>query len=450
MRLVDLLDARVALLGLGREGRATRDALARAGHRGAITVIEDAPRPAGETLPWHSGEAALAALAHVDVVVASPGVPPRHAVHVAAAGRGLPVTTGTNLFLAECAHEDIPVIAVTGSKGKSTTSTLLALSLREAGLGAALVGNVGTPALEAVESVVAGRPAVVFEMSSYQARFLDRGPETSVIVELFPEHLDWHGSAERYFADKLRVAALQDAAGLTIWNGANAELARRAPLGPARHEAFNVAGGVRFEDGWFLRGDERLFQDTDMRLRGAHNRRNACGVIAAAASLGVPPDAVARVLATFAGLPHRLEPVRERAGVQWINDSISTAPTAAVAALESFAGRSRTLIAGGHDRGQDFSPLIAALLAGGADRIAAIPPAGERLRVELAAAGARATPFAGPVVEAPDLPAAVAWAARETPPGGVVLLSPAAPSFGEFRDFEHRGDRFREIVKALD
>ena len=444
MRLCDLADAAVGLLGFGREGRSTLAALQARGHRGRLVVLEDAPPPPEATLPWHSGGDAVTALTSLDAVVASPGVPPRHAVLAAARERGVRVTTATNLFLAECAHEDLPVVAVTGSKGKSTTSTLLHLSLRQAARESVLAGNVGLPALDALDDAVARRATVVLEMSSYQASALDVAPEIAVYTELFPEHLDWHGSAERYFADKLRLAALQDPGALTAWNGSSEELARRVPLGPARHEAYAVPSGVHVRGGAFRRGDRVLFGDGEMLLRGAHNRRNACAVLTVTAALGVSDDAVRETLATFAGLPHRLEDVGEHRGIRWINDSISTAPEAGVAALEAFADQADTLIAGGQDRGFDYSALAQAIIARGLPRVGVLPPAGQRLAHALRERG-----FAGAIAEHEDLAAAVAWAARETPRGRTVVFSPSAPSYGAFRNFEHRGAAFQELVAAL-
>jgi UDP-N-acetylmuramoyl-L-alanine---L-glutamate ligase len=444
MRLCDLADSAVGLLGFGREGRATLAALQARAPRARVVVLEDAAAPHGVSLPWRSGDDAVAALAMLDVVVASPGVPPRHAVHAAARERGLRVTTATNLFLAECAHEDLPVVAVTGSKGKSTTSTLLHLSLRQASRESVLAGNVGIPALDALDDAVARRATVVLEMSSYQASALDAAPEIAVYTELFPEHLDWHGSVERYFADKLRLAALQDPAALTAWNGSSHELARRAPLGPARHEAYAVPSGVHVRDGAFRRAERVLFPDGEMLLRGAHNRRNACAVLTVAAGLGVPDEAVRETLATFGGLPHRLEDVGEHRGIRWINDSISTAPEAGVAALEAFAGEADTLIAGGQDRGFDYAPLAEAIVARGLPRVGVLPPAGLRLAQAL-----RERAFTGAIAEHGDLASAVEWAARQTPRGRTVIFSPSAPSYGAFRNFEHRGAAFQELVAAL-
>lgn len=443
MRCSDLAERRVGLLGFGREGRSTHAALQRAGGA-CVTIFDDGPAASAPGVPALAGDAALAALPGLDVLVASPGVPPRHPLLVAGIERCLTITTATNLFLAECAHEDIPVVLVTGSKGKSTTSSLLHAALGCGDRESALVGNVGVPALDELEDILARRPVVIHETSSYQAARLSHSSEIAVITELFPEHLDWHGTAEAYFSDKLRVAALQAPEALTISNGSNAELARRAPLGPARQEAFAVPGGVDFRDGMFLRRGESLFTDGDMRLRGLHNRRNACAVLATAAALSLPDEAVRLALARFEGLPHRLERVGIFGGRCWINDSISTAPEAGVAALEAHSGEARALIAGGQDRGYDFTPLARAVAAHGLGHVALLPPSGEALGRALRAAG-----HVGVLRESPDLADAVAWMASEAPRGCTIIFSPSSPSYGAFRNFEERGARFRELVTAL-
>lgn len=448
MRLSDLAERRVGLLGFGREGRASLAALRRSGHRSRIVILEDAtsqvPSDVAADVPVLSGDGALAALGDLDIILASPGVPPRHAVLAECRRRGMAVGSATNVFLAECAAEDVPVLAVTGSKGKSTTSTLLHESLRAGGRASVLLGNVGAPALDALDDVLGTRPLVVLETSSYQAALLDRSVEIVVITELFPEHLDWHGSFEAYARDKLRLAALQDPEALTIWNGSSPELARRAPLGPARHEAFAVPGGVHFADGWFRRGGERIFDDGGVLLRGAHNRRNACAVLAACAAVQVSDAAVAEVLARFGGLPHRLESLGVHGGLLWINDAISTAPEAGVAAIEAHAGEASALIAGGQDRGWDFTPLARAVVAAGLRCVALLPPSGALLAEALRREG-----FAGRVSEHASLEEAVAWTAREAPAGSTVLFSPSSPSYGMFRNFEERGARFKEIVAGL-
>jgi UDP-N-acetylmuramoylalanine--D-glutamate ligase len=444
MRTCDLADTDVGLAGFGAEGRATRAALVRTGHRGRLLVLDDAAPRAGETLEWRSGGAAVEAVASLGVVVASPGLPPHHPILAEARRRAVPVTTATNLFLAEMRAMRRPVVAVTGSKGKSTTSTLLHRALEGAGRASALVGNIGAPALDQVDDILMRKAIVVMETSSYQAHHVDQGPDIVVLLDLFPEHVPWHGSVEAYYEAKLRLARTQPAAATTIWNGASAELRARAPFGAARQVAYATREGFHFEGGWFLRGGERLFGDARMPLRGLHNRVNACAVLAACHELSVGASAVQAALEGFTGLPHRLERLGDVGGLTWIDDAISTAPESAVAALEAFSGEARALIAGGQDRGLDFAPLARAIGRHGISHVALVPDTGGRIAEAIRAAGLTAVV----VRECADLADAVAWIAREAPRGCTVLFSPASPSYGPFRNFEHRGATFRHLVHA--
>lgn len=447
MRICDLAERSVGLLGFGAEGRSTLAALRRAGHRGELAVLEDGPSEAAALgIASLSGDDAVTFARRVDVLVKSPGVKPSHRALLAARGAGVVVTTATNLYLAEIRDAGLRVVGVTGSKGKSTTATLIHRALVAAGRESALAGNIGAPALDVLDDVLARRAITVFELSSYQCHDLECGPDVAVLLNLFPEHMDWHGSLAAYYDAKCRIAATQSSAGVTIHDAASAEIRNRLPLGLARHVPFGEPPGVHFADGWFLRGDERLFRDDRMRLPGLHNRRNACAALACALELSVDAGALEAALAGFDGLPHRLEDVAGGGGIRWIDDSISTAPESAAAALEAFRGTVGALIAGGHDRGYDFAPLVDAILADAVPVVVCLPPSGARLARDLRARTGSTVPR---VFEAADLAEAVAIAARETEPGRTCLLSPASPSYGAFRDFQERGMRFRELIGRI-
>jgi UDP-N-acetylmuramoyl-L-alanine---L-glutamate ligase len=450
-----LIERRVGVLGAGAEGRSVWEALQRWGGRPPIVLVDQPPEPGSvpEPLAVASGEEMTPALDEIDVLIRSPGVRLSHPLLAAAAQRGIEVTTTSNLFLAEVRAVGLPVIAVTGSKGKSTTSTLIFQVLSEAGQRAVLAGNIGTPVLDVLDRVLASAPVTVLELSSYQCSDLKLGPEIAVLLSLFPEHMNWHGSVEAYYEAKLRLARTQRPEDLTLYSAADPELVSRLPLGPARHEAFQAPAGLCYDGGWFWDGEERLFPDTEVRLRGRHNRINAVAALAAARRFGATAEHLAKALASFPGLPHRLEPLGVHAGVRWVNDSISTAPQAIVAALEAFAGEVDTLIAGGNDRGFDFTVLARAL----ADRakianmevrtVICLPPGGPAVE---AAIRAVCPPGKPEIYAARDLQDAVEHAARVTAPGRICLLSPGSPSYGVYRNFEERGEHFRRLVRALD
>ena len=447
MRLDELGGRRVALWGFGREGRATLAALtAMADPPTGIAVVTDAPpteaeRAVAATLPWLHGEEGIARLCASDVVVRSPGLSRYRddALRVAAATR---VTTATNLWGAEHAGET--VIAVTGSKGKSTTSSLIDHLARAAGMRTVLAGNIGIPLLTHLHPEPL--PSLwVLELSSHQISDLDWSPQVGVLLNLYREHLDWHGTEARYFADKLNLFAHRPGM-VAVLNREDTRTRSLAPALPGRHVWFGDPAGYHTDGSSILWRDDRLVAADRLQLRGRHNLLNACAALTALEEAGVEVRPLVPALSGFRPLRHRLEPVGEAAGVTFVNDSIATIPEATVAALDALEGRPVVLIAGGFDRGQDYGPLARRLRRDrGVLAVVALPPSGDRLVGELAA-----LPGAPPVLPAADLGEAVRLARAHAEPGSVMLLSPGAPSYGAFRDFEARGDAFRELVTDVE
>lgn len=444
MRISELIDARVGLLGLGVEGRSTLQALRRAGHVRAVTVFLDKPPAAAEPLPDGArfAENSDRELAVTDVLIRSPGFAPEHALRRQADAAKIRQTTATNLFLTELRAHGLASVGVTGSKGKSTTSTVIFRALAQAGIESALVGNIGAPALDVLDAVIAKRAVPVLELSSYQCADLLTAPSIAVLLQLFPEHMDWHGSVDAYYRAKMEIALRQRAGDQFFYLAANRDYVARFDL-PGRAEAVGTEAGVHFDDGWFWRGRERLFSDACVTLPGEHNKQNICCAVAAATAAGAPAASVEAALGGFAGLPYRLQDEGLHGGIRWVNDSISTAPEAAVAALRAFPS-TRTLIFGGLDRGYELGIMLAALRDSAVESVIALPTTGHRLARELAAGNA-----AMRVIEVATLADAVVAAREATAPGGVCLFSPGAPSYGFFRNFEDRGRQFTALVGAL-
>jgi UDP-N-acetylmuramoylalanine--D-glutamate ligase len=347
---------------------------------------------------------------------------------------GVAVTTATALWLAE--REGEGVIGVTGTKGKSTTAALIAHLARAAGRTVALAGNIGVPALDLLDGERA--QVTVVELSSYQIADLEVGPQVALVTNVFREHTDWHGSEDAYRADKLRLLGLPSVR-VAVLNARDERLAALDPDVPL----------VRYgqPDGWDVTaegialGGELQLASAELPLRGEHNALNLCGALAALEAFGVALSPLPDSLVGFRPLAHRLETVAEHDGVLWVNDSISTTPESTIAALTSFPGREVVLIAGGQDRGQDYSGLGRALAAAGASVIG-VPSTGARLLAAARAAGVTADR----AIDASDMAAAIALARALQRPGAVILLSPAAPSFDNYRDFEERGERFRALA----
>jgi len=436
MRFADLRNRRVAVWGFGREGHAVIKALRSQLPARALTLFcsvaeADAARAFDAALEIVAGEPDAAMLSRFDVVVKSPGISAYKPALLAAQAQGTQFTSGTALWFGE--NPDARVIAVTGTKGKSTTSALIAHLARSLDVRTALAGNIGLPLLELL-----GQPAElwVIELSSFQTG--EAGPlELGVITSLYEEHLDWHGSRERYVADKLKLA---DAARTLLVNGQQPGLLERTATHPHRL-LFGTPEGWHVSDAFICRGAQAVFPVEQLAAPGLHNALNACAALAALEVIGMDALAAAPALAHFRPLPHRLQPLGAHDGWHWVNDSISTTPLATLAALESLHGRTVTVLVGGHDRGLDWTPFVDAMRIAPPNAIVCMGSNGTRIEAAL-----RGAEIPCPIMRFADLAGAVAEAKTHTPHDGVILLSPGAPSFDQFKDYAERGRRFAALA----
>jgi len=436
MRITELATQRVAIWGFGREGRAAIHALRK--RLPALTLAlycsesEAAQAQAFDAaLRIYPNEPDAVALSAYDIVIKSPGISAYKPAIVTAQAQGTRFTSGTALWFAENPHAR--VVAVTGTKGKSTTTALLAHLARAQGVRTALAGNIGLPLLELLDQQA---DLWAIELSSFQTG--EAGPlELGVITSLYEEHLDWHGSRERYVADKLKLA---DKAKRLLVNAQQPSLLEKTAQHPQRL-LFGHAEGWHVADDAIRRAEQSVFPLQRMSVPGLHNALNACAALAALEAMGIDAVAAAQGLASFHPLPHRLQPLGERDGLQWINDSISTTPQATLAALESLHDRQVTVIVGGHDRGLDWTPFVDAVRSRAALRIVAQGANGPRI-----AAALRAAKSDVPLGDVDHLADAIEMARTITPQGGTVLLSPGAPSFDQFHDYAERGRRFAALA----
>jgi UDP-N-acetylmuramoylalanine--D-glutamate ligase len=404
------LPRRALVVGLARSGQAAALALARRGARVVgvdrrTNVERGRLEAAGVELHLGNEEGAL--LDAADVVVKSPGVPGENPLVAGARARGVPVWSEVELGFRLLRPR--PFLGVTGTKGKTTTTELLGAVFRAAGRPVAVGGNVGRP----LTSLDPPRDAwIVCELSSFQLEDVyELELEVAVLLNLEPDHLDRHGSFERYRDAKLRIF-------------------ERARLKV-------VPRGLGLE-GLEFSADDPL--PAEPHLPGAHNRANAAAATAAARAAGLDDAAIADALRTFEGVPHRLELVREREGVRWVNDSIATNTFAARHGVLAYDAPVR-LILGGRGKGEDFEAFARALPA----RVVSIYLVGEAA-AELAAA----FDAAGRQYESVGtIAGAVEAAAADARAGDVVLLSPACASYDQYEHFEERGENFRRLVEAL-
>ena len=377
-------------------------------------------------------------------MVWSPGIPATHPTAAAARARGIPVISELELgFLA--AHA--PLLCVTGTNGKSTTTDLVGALVRAAGRDVAVCGNIGRAVCEVAESVGAAGLLVV-EVSSFQLEPVDRlHPYVATWLNLTPDHLERHGDLATYGGLKQRLFARQQEGDWAVWNADDPEVMARRAGGAAPLE-FSAARPV--DEGAFVRegrialawrgGVEPLLPAHELRLPGAHNLANALAALATVLPLEIAPDTLREVLRGYAGLEHRLEPVATVDGVRFVNDSKATNASSLEVALRSFE-RPVVLIAGGRDKEQDFTPL-APLVARAVRHLVLIGEGAARLA---AAWPGVPTRRAGSLAEAVDL----AYDLARRAGGGTVLLSPACASFDMFRDYEDRGRRFKAEVERL-
>jgi UDP-N-acetylmuramoylalanine--D-glutamate ligase len=439
------------VVGLARSGSAIAAALAGRGEE-VIGVDSGAPEEAagldGAGVEVSLGVDGTRQLDRARTVVKSPGVPHDAPVVRAARERGIEVAGELEL-----GWRLIPnaFCSVTGTNGKTTTTELIGHLYRTAGLPVAVAGNVGTP-LASLVGAVDPDATVVCECSSFQLEDTSLfSPECAVFINLAPDHLDRHGTLESYLAAKLRIFANQGNDDAAVYNGDTPELrgrdlggcGRRVRFCPVEGEAADPDCELSLRDEVIFAADEPLIRIDELQLLGAHNIENAMAAAAGALASGLPRDAVAEGLRSFAGVPHRLERVRELRGVLYVNDSKATNVASAVAGVRAFDGGVR-LIAGGRAKQESFAPLAEAV----EERCVAcylIGEAAKRLARELAPAAEAGVE----ITEVGTLERAVDAAGAEAESGGVVLLSPACASFDAFKDFEARGDRFRELVGAL-
>jgi len=443
VRISQLDGRRVALWGWGREGRAAWRALRSRLPRLPLTLFcsaEEAQQASGigDPLLALEGDASAGRLAGFDVVVKSPGISPYRPEVAAAQASGTRFIGGTDLWFSE--RTDARTLCVTGTKGKSTTTALLAHLLRAGGHRTALAGNIGVPLLELLD-VEADYWAI--ELSSYQTGDVAESgvrPDVAIALNVFPEHLDWHGSQARYVADKLRL--LTDARPrIAVLNAADPTLAALV-LPHSEVRWFDRDGGWHLRGEALHRGDAWVMETSSLPLPGRHNRGNLCAVLSAIDAIGLDAAALAPHAATFKPLPHRLQFLGVRDGIGYVNDSISTTPHASLAALDLFADRRVAILVGGHDRGLDWQAFAEAVRQRPPHAVVTMGGNGRRI-FELLAPIA---PGAFALDDAQDLADAMHKARARLDGKGIVLLSPGAPSFGAYRDYTERGRHFAALA----
>ena len=440
-----LRDKRVLVLGLGDTGLSVAKW---ASDQGGLVRVADtrtaAPRKKEFSGELHAGKFKLALLKGVDLVCISPGLSLQEEIVQAAFARGIPILGDIELFAWDVrAHAGEKVLAVTGTNGKSTVAALTGHLLRAAQIDCEVAGNIGPPALEALMKRKAKRPqAWVLELSSYQLETTwALEPEAATLLNLSEDHLDRYAGLAEYASAKARIFTGGGVQLLNRCDSASMALAQpgrtQVTFGldaPDMPEDFGIAGE------YLVRGTERIFAARELPLAGAHNASNALAACALAHLAGAPLAALAGGLRSFRGLPHRMQRVALRGGVEWLDDSKGTNVGATAAALKGLAKKA-VLILGGEGKGQNFAPLVPAIREH-ALHVLLIGRDAALIEKAIAASGV-------PAERVASMEKAVRRAAQVAAPGNAVLLSPACASFDMFRDYKHRGDAFAAAVGAL-
>jgi len=431
MKLEELKNKKILIVGAGIEGKVVEEYLRL--HLKGIKL---------DLVDQKDGEDYLKNQKDYDIAVKSPGVRPELIT--------IPYTTATNIFLSNAKGK---VIGVTGTKGKSTTSTLIYEMLNKEGLDAYLGGNIGKPPLEFLDNL-SDQSWTVLEMSSFQLKDLKVSPHVAVLLMIVQEHLDFHKNQEEYIDAKRNILRFQKESDFAVIN--KDYLASNESDIQTIGKAFRVSREREVGDGCFVQEEcvwlniagkkEKVIELNKIKLLGRHNLENVCAASCAANLAGVSVKNIAKVLEEFLGLEHRLEFIGEKKGVRFYNDSLATIPEAAVQALEALPD-TETLIAGGHDRGLDYSSLGQYFSKGQIKTIILFPPTGER--IWKAICDATSEESRPEKFDVKTMGQAVKIAAAETAPGKICLLSPASASFGIFKDYKDRGEQFKKEVKNL-
>jgi UDP-N-acetylmuramoylalanine--D-glutamate ligase len=433
---------KIAIVGYGKQGQAAYDYWNRDGNQ--LTVCDK-----NESLKLppdvHAqlGADYLKNLADFDLLVRSPIIHPPELV--AAAGESIldKVTTVTNEFFKVSSSRHI--IGVTGTKGKGTTSTLIAKMLEATGHRVHLGGNIGTPPLDLLKDGIKPDDWVVLELANFQLIDLAVSPPLAVCLMVHPEHLDWHTNMDEYVQAKSQLFRHQSPDDTAIYYADNDTSKQIAGTSSGRHIPYMAEPGALIKDGAVMIDGHTICRTDELKLLGKHNWQNVCAAITTVWEITQDIEALRSVLTSFAGLPFRLELRREVNGIRYYNDSFSSGPPATLAALEAVPGK-KVMIIGGFDRGLELEGLAVGLVASDQIRkILVIGAAGKRISETLQKQRFDNFVF----TEAKTMAEIVAEAAQLAEPGDAVVLSPGFASFDMFKNFEDRGQQFNAAVEQL-
>jgi len=450
---MDLKNKKVAVIGAGVEGLSTLEFLTKKGVEVYLLDQKNQSNIEGRCLDKIKklgvkgtfGDNYLDGLNQFDVIVRSPGVHPTLPQLAQARSKGVEITSQTKLFFEMC---PVPIIGVTGTKGKGTTSTLIYEILKAAGKKVFLGGNIGKPPLDFIDQVT-NDSLVVLELSSFQLIDLEKSPHIAVVLMIANEHQDWHGSVNEYLKAKENVVRHQRKDDFVIINADFASSKKLGELSAANKYYFSTYKPVErgsYVDKDFIvsvtNGWTTIAQLSDIKIPGEHNLQNICAAVAVSGVLEISPSVVQKAVTSFKGLSHRLEFVAEKGGARFYNDSASTIPETATAAIKSFKNP-KILILGGSSKKSDFTQLVRTIAEEDVKAVILIGEEAGRIKESIHKSGR----FSGQIIEdLKDMKDVVEKAHDSAKKGDVVLLSPGCASFDMFTNYKDRGDQFKRAV----
>lgn len=398
---------KILLVGYGKEGKATH-----------AFLKSHVPNAIIDTADIKDGPEYLGKQNEYDLVIKSPGI---HKSVITA-----PYTTATNIFFA---NVQSMIIGITGTKGKSTTTSLIYEILESAGKKVTPAGNIGKPMIEELSREIHPEEVFVVELSSYQLDDIKYSPHISVVINLFPEHMNYHGGVEEYFLSKKNIISHAKPNDYFVYNPYFSVLQRWAKEASCKTIPYITTVP---------------FDIAKMKLLGEHNQENVRAAVTVGQILGVPNEVMQRAVLNFQPLPHRLQLVGEFKGVTFYDDAISTTPESTIAAISALKNVG-TIFLGGLNRGYEFAPLISSLKKYNIKNIVLFPESGTQIKELLA----KETEYKPKMFETTDMKEAVSFAYQSTPQESICLLSNASPSYSIWKNFEEKGNLFQQYIKEL-
>jgi UDP-N-acetylmuramoylalanine--D-glutamate ligase len=431
---------KIAILGFGKQGQSAYEYWTRPQNQ--ITVCdqnESVVLP--QNVQKQLGADYLKGLDQFDLIVRSPSVHPNEIAEANSPGILQKVTSVTNEFIRVCPTKNI--IGVTGTKGKGTTTTLIAKMLEAGGMRVYVGGNIGTPPLDLLKKHIQPDDWVILELANFQLIDLNYSPHIGVCLMVVPEHLDWHKDLDEYVSSKQQMFTRQTPNDIAIYYANDENSRRTASLGQGQKIPYMVAPGATVEGDFIVISGQTVCKTSEVKLLGKHNLQNVCAAVTAVWQITKDTIAMRTVATSFSGLPHRLELVRELGKVKYYDDSFGTTPETAMVAIQAFT-QPKVVILGGSDKGANFEQLAQAVKDNGVKKVVLIGATAPKIEHDLRTKG-----FVDVVKGGDNMATIVQTAQAAAQPGDVVLLSTACASFGMFKNYEDRGEQFRQAVLAL-